>query len=59
MTHVLGSYHLRVWDDFVHAELVPSFSHVPLLLRTHVGTRPYEDLGQVQVRPLGSSWRRI
>lgn len=44
---------LGFWHHLKGAELVTGLPHVPLLLWTHVRTRPHKHLGHVQIRPLG------
>lgn len=46
-------YHLRIWDELKYAQLFPCFSHEPLLLWTHVRTRPHKHLRHIQVFPQG------
>lgn len=52
-----GPYHLRVGDQLEAAQLFAGLPHVAFLLRTHVGTRPHERLGQHQVCALGTPCR--
>lgn len=49
----LRHYHLRIEDDLEYAQLFPCFPHEPLLLWTHVRTRPHKHLRHVQVFPQG------
>lgn len=52
---IYRNYHLSIWDDLKYAQLFPCFPHEPLLLWTHVRTRPNKHLRQVQVCSLGST----